>query len=102
MVDQTQANARERSDTAGPTGPSDVDEGAILRQRIQRLQDDIEGLAHDVNAIGRREAERGREAVQQTGRRLEQQARENPLATLVITLIGGLIVGLLLGERSRR
>lgn len=109
MADQTYANTQDRGTAGGTTtgasgsyGQTNVDEGAILRQRIQRLQDDIEGLAHDVNALGRTQAERGREAALHTGRRIENQARENPLASLMITLIGGLIVGLLLGERGRR
>lgn len=103
MAEETDTNAQGRAGTTEQSAQrSNVDESAILRQRIQRLQDDLEGLAHDVNLIGRHQAERGRDAVQQAGRRLESQAREHPLTTLMITLIGGLIVGLLLGERGRR
>ncbi|WP_156092592.1 hypothetical protein [Rhodovibrio salinarum] len=99
MAEQTYANTQDTGDKNAQGNRNTGGESDILRQRLQRLQDDVEGLARDVNAIGRGQAARGREAAQETGRRLEHRARENPMATLAITLIGGLIVGLLLGER---
>ena len=97
------------SPTSNPNAQSDARNDAqaearseTLRKQMDQLRSDLDAVSREFRGLGRDYVTRGKGAARAAGQSAEEQVRSHPLTSVAVSLVAGLLVGLLLSGRRQR